>query len=47
VAHCQRRTLELEFQEGVDWNLPAGLGHCELDFQGDEGTLFAIYEFAQ
>ncbi len=47
VAHCQRRTLELEFQEGVDWNLPASLGHCELDFQGDEGTLFALYEFAQ
>lgn len=47
VAHCQRRTLELEYQAGVDWSLPASLGSCKLDFQGDAGTLFTIYEFLQ
>jgi hypothetical protein len=47
VAHCDRRTLELEYKDGVDWNLPASLGECKLEFQGDNGTLFTIYEFAQ
>lgn len=47
VAHCDRRTLELDYQEGVDWTLPAGFGDCKLDIQGDNGTLFTVYEFAQ
>ncbi|MES2604309.1 MAG: hypothetical protein V4603_05185 [Pseudomonadota bacterium] len=47
VAHCERRTLELEYMEGVDWTLPASFGECKLDFRGDNGTLFSIYEFAQ
>jgi hypothetical protein len=47
VAHCDRRTLELEYKEGVDWNLPASFGECELEFQGDNGTLFTVYEFVQ
>ena len=47
VAHCERRTLELDYQEGVDWTLPAGFGDCKLDIQGDIGTLFTVYEFAQ
>lgn len=47
VARCERRTLELEYQEGVDWNLPLSFGNCELSFEGKDGTLFSIYEFAQ
>ncbi len=47
VAHCERRTLELDYQEGVDWTLPAGFGDCKLDIVGDNGTLFTVYEFAQ
>jgi hypothetical protein len=47
VAHCDRRTLELDYQEGVDWTLPPTFGDCTLDFQGKDGTLFTVYEFAQ
>jgi len=47
VAHCARRTLELEYQEGVDWTLPPTFGDCKLDFLGSNGTLFTVYEFAQ
>jgi len=47
VAHCERRTLELEYQEGVDWTMPPTFGDCTLDFQGSNGTLFTVYEFAQ
>jgi hypothetical protein len=47
IAHCDRRTLELDYQEGVDWTLPASFGACELRFEGKDGTLFSIYEFAQ
>lgn len=47
VAHCERRTLELEYQAGVDWTLPPTFGDCTLDFQGKDGTLFTVYEFAQ
>lgn len=44
---CQRRTLQLEFQTGVEWNLPEVLGECEFEFHGDEGTAFTLYEFPQ
>jgi hypothetical protein len=47
IAHCERRTLELEYQEGVDWTMPPTFGDCKLDFQGSNGTLFTLYEFAQ
>jgi len=47
VAHCDRRTLELEYKEGVDWTLPASFGECKLDFLGSNGTLFTVYEFVQ
>jgi hypothetical protein len=46
-ARCQRRNLELEYQEGVDWTLPASLGDCVLDFEGSDDTKFAVYEFAE
>lgn len=46
-ARCQRRDLELEYQEGVDWTLPASLGSCELDFEGRDGTTFNVYEFVE
>lgn len=47
VAHCQRRTLELDWMEGVDWTLPASFGDCKLDIRGSNGTLFTVYEFLQ
>jgi TonB family protein len=47
VARCDRRTLELEYQADVDWNLPAGVGQCKLEFGGSDGTLFTIYEFSE
>ena len=31
----------------VDWTLPASLGKCSLDFAGDDGTTFTIYEFKE
>jgi len=46
-ARCERRNLELEYQDGVDWTLPASLGNCELDFVGRDGTTFTLYEFAE
>jgi len=46
-ARCQRRDLELEYQEGVDWTLPASLGSCQLDFEGRDGTTFNVYEFSE
>ncbi|MES2624243.1 MAG: hypothetical protein V4628_03095 [Pseudomonadota bacterium] len=47
IAHCDRRTLELEYQADVDWNLPASVGDCKLDITGSDGTLFTVYEFAE
>ncbi len=47
VARCDRRDLELEYQQDVDWTLPASLGNCQLDFEGRDGTNFVVYEFAQ
>jgi hypothetical protein len=47
IARCERRDLELEYQEGVDWTLPASLGACELEFAGKDGTKFEVYEFAE
>jgi hypothetical protein len=46
-AHCQRRNLELEFQDGVDWTLPESLGDCKLEFEGRDGTTFTVYEFSE
>ena len=46
-ARCQRRDLELEYQQDVDWTLPATLGSCVLDFEGRDGTTFVVYEFAE
>ncbi len=44
TAHCERRTLELKYQENVDWTLPASFGKCFLVFAGDEGAQFTVYE---
>jgi hypothetical protein len=46
-AHCQRRNLELEYQDGVDWSLPESLGDCRLEFEGRDGTTFTVYEFSE
>jgi len=46
-ARCERKDLELEYQEGVDWTLPPALGKCELDFLGKDGTKFTVYEFTE
>lgn len=46
-ARCDRRDLELEYQEGVDWTLPTSFGNCQLDFEGRDGTRFVVYEFAE
>lgn len=46
-ARCERSNLELDYQDGVDWTLPASLGNCELDFVGRDGTTFTLYEFAE
>lgn len=47
TAHCEHRNLELEYMPDVDWTLPASLGKCSLDFAGDDGTTFTIYEFKE
>lgn len=47
VARCERRNLELKYQENVDWTLPESLGNCVLDFEGRDGTTFVVYEFAE
>lgn len=46
-ARCERNTLKLEYQAGVDWTLPDSLGACELDFVGRKGTTFTMYEFVE
>ena len=46
-AHCQRRNLELEYQENIDWTLPESLGNCVLEFEGRDGTSFTVYEFSE
>lgn len=46
-ARCERRNFELEYQQDVDWTLPASFGSCELDFVGRNGTQFTIYEFVE
>lgn len=46
-ARCQRRSFVLEYQEDVDWTLPASFGSCELDFVGRNGTQFTVYEFLE
>jgi hypothetical protein len=46
-ARCQRRDMELKYQDGVDWTLPAALGACTLDFEGRDGTTFNVYEFSE
>ncbi len=47
TARCEHRNLELEYQTEVDWTLPASFGACALDFAGDDGTTFTIYEFKE
>jgi hypothetical protein len=47
TARCEHRNLELEYQPDVDWTLPAAVGKCMLDFEGDDGTTFTIYEFKE
>ncbi|MGA0806255.1 MAG: energy transducer TonB [Pseudohongiellaceae bacterium] len=47
TARCDRRDLELKYQDGVDWTLPASLGNCVLDFEGSDDTKFVVYEFAE
>jgi TonB family protein len=47
TARCEHRNLELEYQPDVDWTLPASFGKCALDFAGDDGTTFTIYEFKE
>lgn len=47
TARCERRNLELDYQEGVDWTLPDSLGACTLDFEGRDGTTFTVYEFSE
>lgn len=47
TARCDHRNLKLDYQEGVDWTLPASLGNCVLDFAGRENTTFTIYEFKE
>lgn len=44
---CERRNLEVKYEENVDWTLPASLGECELNFKGRDGTTFVVYQFAE
>ncbi len=47
TARCERRTVDLKYQENADWTLPPSFGACSLDFVGDKGTQFTVYEFNQ
>jgi hypothetical protein len=47
TARCELRTLELEYQPDVDWNLPPGVGDCTLEFTGSDDALFTVYEFVE
>ncbi|MDG2174765.1 MAG: hypothetical protein P8M72_01310 [Gammaproteobacteria bacterium] len=44
---CERRTLELDYEENVDWTIPASLGECKLAFKGRDNTTFVVYEFLE
>ena len=46
-VRCQRRSIQLEFQEDVQWNLPEVFGACSLEFKGDNGTQFTLYEYSE
>ena len=43
---CENRTTRLEFQAGLEWQIPASWGECALRFQGEEGTEFSVIEFS-
>jgi hypothetical protein len=44
---CERRTMELDYEENVDWTLPASLGECNLAFSGRDDTTFVVYQFSE
>lgn len=41
---CNRRTATLEFQEDVEWAIPASWGDCRIAFAGRRGTTFTFFE---
>ena len=46
-VRCERKNLELDYEEGVDWTLPESFGKCILDFEGRNDTQFTVYEFSE
>jgi hypothetical protein len=47
ILRCERRTLELDYEEDVDWTLPASFGECEIVFTGRDNTAFVVYQFSE
>ena len=47
LLRCERRTLELDYEENVDWTLPDSYGKCELAFSGRDNTTFVVYQFSE
>ena len=43
---CENRTTRLQFQAGLEWQIPGSWGVCSLRFHGEEGTEFSVIEFS-
>lgn len=44
-VECDFRKTTLDFQEEVEWQLPASWGDCELFVVGEPGTTFRFFHF--
>jgi hypothetical protein len=42
---CDASDEQLEYQEALDWTIPASWGSCTLEVNAKRGTTFAFYEF--
>jgi hypothetical protein len=44
-VECDARRTTLDYQPGVEWQLPESWGNCELFVAGDPGTSFSFFAF--
>ena len=44
-VECAERKARLQYEIGVEWNIPATWGACSLIVDAARDTTFALYEF--
>jgi hypothetical protein len=45
-VECAERKARLQYEIGVEWNIPATWGSCTLTVDASRDTTFALYEFS-